>query len=314
VRIVFFGTPHFAAEVLDHLLKQPHEIVGIVTRPDKPKGRSSKLMPSAVKALAQEKAPEIPLFQPKKASTGEFAAELRALKADVFVVVGYGEIIKTNLLELPEKMCVNIHPSLLPKYRGAAPIQSALLNGDAETGVTIMEMVLEMDAGDILEVEKISVPESMTFGELEEKLIALSGPALIRVLEKIEKGTVQKIPQDPSQVTFSKKITAEDRIIDWKRSSKEIHNQIRALSPRPGAYTFVDIGGEKKRLVIRRSENVSNAEAESGSTALFQKDRWVVGCGSGGIALLEVQLEGKKSLAIEDFLRGIGAPPLIKNS
>lgn len=312
MKLLFFGTPLFAAKVLDDLLQQNHEIVGIVTRPDKPKGRSKQLQPSAVKELALEKCPQIPFFQPVKASTEDFAAELRALKPDVFVVVAYGEIIKTNLLEIPTKMCVNVHPSLLPKYRGAAPIQSALFNGDKETGVTIMEMVLEMDAGDILEVVKIPVPENMTFGELEKKLYELSGPALIRVLEKIALGQVKKISQDSSQVTFSKKITSQDRVIDWEKRVDELHNQIRALSPRPGAYCFVEIGGTLKRLVIRKTKKVSHIDGKPGETLFFQKDRWVIGCQNGALSLLEIQLEGKKSMPIEEFLRGTSLAPLIK--
>ncbi|MDN3507137.1 MAG: methionyl-tRNA formyltransferase [Simkaniaceae bacterium] len=312
MNIVFFGTPLFAAKVLEYLLETGSEIVGIVTRPDKPKGRSKRLQPSVVKEFSLEKCPQIPLFQPEKASTDAFAKELQSLKPDVFVVVAYGEIIKANILEIPTKMCVNVHPSLLPKYRGAAPIQSALFNGDQETGVTIMEMVLAMDAGDILEVVKIPLPENITFGELEKILYDLSGPALVRVLEKITLNAVKKIPQDPEQVTFSKKIVAEDRVIDWIKSAKELHNQIRALSPRPGAYCFVEMGGVSKRLVIRKSEKVFDLKGKPGETLVFDKDRWVVGCANGALSLLEIQLEGKKAMPIKEFLRGASFAPLIK--
>lgn len=303
MRIVFFGTPSFAAHILEYLLDSGHEIVGVVTRPDKPKGRSKKLQPSEVKSLIQEKAPLIPIFQPEKASTDSFERELKSLSPDVFVVAAYGEIMKTNILDLPKKMCINVHPSLLPKYRGATPIQTALLNGDHETGVTIMEMVLKMDAGDILGVARAPVPEDITFGELEEILWKLSNPVLEKVLAEIEGDKVVKIPQDPEKVTFSKKVLPEDRIIDWKKSAGEIHNQIRAFSPRPGAYCMVEIGGEKKRLTIRKAQKVAG----------FEAGKWVVSCGEGFLSLLEVQLEGKKSLSIEEFLRGQSEVPQIKS-
>lgn len=312
MKIIFFGTPIFAAYILDYLLDHGQEIVGIVTRPDKPQGRSKRLVPSAVKTLAQKKCPQIPLLQPEKASTDEIATKLKALRPDVFVVAAYGEIIKTNLLEIPSKMCVNVHPSLLPKYRGATPIQSAIMNGDTETGVTIMEMVLKMDAGDILEVVKTPIPEEMTFGELEEILWELSGPALLKVLEKIALGAIEKISQDPNKVTFAKKISVESRIIDWKKNATDLHDQIRALSPKPGAFCFVEMGGETKRLVIKKTKKVLNIGGQPGETIIFQKDHWIVACGASALSLLEVQLEGKKSLPIEEFLRGISSPPTIK--
>jgi len=313
LRIIFFGTPTFAAHILDYLLDHGQEIIGIVTRPDKPKGRSNRPTPSAVKSLAQEKCPQIPLFQPEKASTEETAAALKALKPDVFVVASYGEIIKTNLLEIPTKMCVNVHPSLLPKYRGATPIHSAILNGDTETGVTIMEMVLKMDAGDILDVVKTHVSEDMTFGELEEILWDLSGPVLVKVLEKIELGTIQKVPQDHTQVTFAKKILPEDRLIDWKKGAVALYDQIRALSPKPGAFCFVEVEGETKRLVIKKTKKVLNMTGQPGESLVYQKDCWIIACGSGALSLLEVQLEGKKPLPIQEFIRGVFTPPLIKS-
>jgi methionyl-tRNA formyltransferase len=169
VRIVFFGTSAFAARVLEDLIKQGIEICAIVTKIDKPKGRSLQTTPPPVKERALELAPQIPIYQPKKASTPEFAEILKNYQADLFVVVAYGEIIKTLLLEIPPLGCVNIHASLLPKYRGANPIVRCLMNGEKETGITIMDMVLEMDAGDMLEVAKIPIPDSMTFGELDQK-------------------------------------------------------------------------------------------------------------------------------------------------
>ncbi len=304
MRIIFFGTPPFAAHILDLLIQEGHQVVAVVTRPDRQRGRRQKLLPSAVKALVQEKWPKLPILQPEKASTEEFATVLKELKPDVFVVVAYGEIIKTNLLEIPTKMCVNIHASLLPKYRGAAPIQRVIMNGERESGVTIMEMVLKMDAGDILEMVKVPISEEMNFGELEEVLCKASGPPLLNVLKKIELGTVQKKPQNHEEVTFAAKISLEDRVIDWEKSSLELHNQIRGLSPSPGAFCFVEIGGERKRLGVKKTAKHSHASGKPGETLSYTKKEWVVACGEGALSLLEVQIEGKKALPIEDFIRG----------
>lgn len=304
MRIVFFGTPPFAAHILGYLIEQGHSIVAIVTRPDKPRGRSKELIPSAVKALATEKWPEIPIFQPVKASTDAFAKQLKDLDPEVFVVVAYGEIIKENLLQVPSKMCINVHGSLLPKYRGAAPIQRAIMAGEKETGITIIEMALQMDAGPILGIESIEIGEEINFEELREKLCALSCPLLQNVLEKIESGTVQKIIQKHDEATFAPKITFDDRVIDWKKSADEVHNQIRALSPDPGALCSVEIKGQKKWLSVKRAKKNLSLSGNAGETLSYKKNEWIVACGTGAISLLEVQLEGKKSMSIDEFIRG----------
>ncbi|MBS0630087.1 MAG: methionyl-tRNA formyltransferase [Verrucomicrobia bacterium] len=304
MRIVFFGTPPFAAQILNYLIEAGHAVVGIVTRPDKPRGRSLQLIPSAVKALVQEKWPAVPLFQPVKASTEPFVEEVKQLKPDVFVVVAYGEIIKENLLKVPKKMCINIHASLLPKYRGAAPIQRAIMAGEKETGITIIEMALQMDAGAMLGMERVEIGEGTTFGELQAKLCEMSCPLVELVLKQIEQGTIQKIEQNPMDVTFAPKISFEDRIIHWDKSAEEIHNQIRGLSPEPGALCAVQVKGQKKSLTIRRAKKILNLSGKSGQCLSYKKNEWIVACGSGAISLLEVQLEGKKSMSIDEFLRG----------
>jgi len=282
----------------------------VVTRPDRSRGRSKKMLPSAVKALCQEKWPELPVFSPERASTSEFVETVEKLGADLFVVVAYGEIIKTNLLTIPLKGCINIHASLLPKYRGAAPIQRSIMDGEKESGVTIMEMVLKMDAGAILEVEKVAIPHSMNFGELEQALCNVAKPALLRTIEKIEENTLVKIDQDESNVTFAPKISLEDRLIDWKKGAGQIHNQIRGLSPSPGAFCFVEIKGERKRLMVKKAIDLPEVEGEAGQTLIYEKGEWVVGCGNGALSLLLVQLEGKKPMSVEDFLRGSVTVPL----
>lgn len=307
MRIVFFGTSSFAARVLAKLIENGHQIVAIVTRPDRSKGRNLQSTPPPVKEIAQKIKPDIPVFQPEKASTPEFASVLQTFQPDLFVVVAYGEIIKKNLLEMPKLGCINIHASLLPKYRGAAPIQRSLMAGEKETGITIIEMSPQMDAGDVLAIEAIPVSDNMTFGELEPQLCELSCKLLFDVIKQFELGTVVKIPQDHTLATLAPKITPEEEQIDWHKSAEVLHNQIRSLSPTPGASCQILIGNDKKRLKIKRSEIV-DGEGSPGAILSFGKEGFVVACGEGGLRLLEVQLEGKKTMSAGDFIRGIHHP------
>ncbi len=286
--IVFFGTSAFAAHVLEQLLARGHPILAIVTRPDRLQGRRLEMGPPPVKEAALRLAPHIPLFQPLKASSAEFASSL--VSADFFVVVAYGEIIKQNLLSMPRLGCINIHASLLPSFRGAAPMQRALMAGCHETGITIIEMTPQMDAGDILAQEAIPIPESMTLGELE----ALLRPLAVRLVCDVIEGTAVKIPQDPTQVTLAPKLTPEEERIDWSRSAAAIHNQVRALSPLPGAWCQLRLGETVKRLKIKRSR-----------VCLPDQKGWVVACSEGFLELLEVQLEGKKEMSAAECLRGL---------
>lgn len=311
MNLIFFGTPSLSAEILEFLIEQGQNIVAIVTRPDKPRGRNQKLLPSPVKVVAQEKWPHIPVFTPEKASTDDFVAKIKEFSPDLFVVVSYGEIIKQNLLSVPKK-AINVHFSLLPKYRGAAPMQRTIMSGEKETGITIIEMVLKMDAGEILDMVKIPLDEDETFGELEKKLSRLSGPALLRVIKKIELGTLEQVPQDHSKMSLAPKISLEDRQIDWNRGAEQIHNQIRGLSPFPGAFTYVVVDREVKRLGIKKSKFFFNRSGEPGQTISRQKNEWIIGCKEGALSLLEVQLEGKKNLPIQDFLRGQSQEIFIK--
>ncbi|MFI5334349.1 MAG: methionyl-tRNA formyltransferase [Chlamydiales bacterium] len=308
MRIVFFGTSSFAAAVLKFLLEQKIPLVAIVTRPDRPFGRAQRLAPPPVKVVAAQLCPEIPLFQPEKSSTPEFVETVKAFAPDLFVVVAYGEILKKNLLQIPTRGAINIHASLLPKYRGAAPMQRALMDGCKESGVTIQEMVLEMDAGAVLETVKLQVPDEMTCGELSHELCKLACPALVNVIHAIETGEVQKIPQDLSLVTFASKITPQEERIHWSEPAEKIHNQIRALSPIPGAWCEIEMGGEKKRLKIKRSRVILGVSGAPGTVLSSGKEELIIVCGRDGLSLLEVQLEGKKSMPARDFLRGMHAP------
>jgi methionyl-tRNA formyltransferase len=296
VRVVFFGTSNFASDILQCLFRHQIEVVAVVTRTDKPQGRSLKISSPPVKELVLQTHPNLPLFQPVKASTPEFVEELKKLSPAVFVVADYGEIMRTILLDLPPLGAINVHGSLLPKYRGAAPIQRSLINGDLETGVTIMQMVLELDAGDILEMVKIPLPPDINFGELAKKIAEISCPALVKVLDQCQKGALKPIPQDGALATLAPKITPQETQIQWNKSATEIHNLIRGLSPQPGAWCWIEIGDEKKRLKIKKSAVVLGRN---------DGDFSIVPCGKDSLKLLEVQLEGKKSLSIEEFLRGL---------
>ncbi len=300
LKIVFFGTPSFAAECLEFLIAHKVQIVSVVTQPDKPKGRSLQPAPSAVKALILEKALQIPVLQPEKASDAEFLGQLASLKADLFVVVAYGQILSQKLLDLPPLGCINVHASLLPKYRGAAPIQRCLMDGEKETGIAIQKMVRQLDAGDVVSVSKTEIPSDMTFGELQAKLVSLAKPLLLEVIQKYERGVPPAEPQNPEQVSYASKIELEEGLIDWRRPSQEIHDLIRAFSPKPGAWCWIYFSNERKRLKILRSRVVVGQGAPG---ELLSKEG-IVSCGEGSIQLLEVQPEGKKVMKASDWLRG----------
>ncbi|WP_316359150.1 methionyl-tRNA formyltransferase [Candidatus Neptunichlamydia sp. REUL1] len=304
MKIVYFGTPPIAAEVLEFLVENGVEVLAIVTKGDKPRGRSGKPVFSAVKEFALEKFPNIPLYQPDKASTPAFEEKLSLFGADLFVVFAYGEIIKQNLLDLPRYGCINLHPSLLPKYRGPAPIRFALLDGAKETGVSVIEMTLKMDAGDLLAQEKVSIPSGMDCEQLESVLIPLGAETLLKVIKNYAYHNEHKTPQDSTLATYVQKIDATMAEIDWSQSAETIHNQIRAFSPKPGAWCSVVVNGKLKRLKLFRATPTIEVPQ-------YQKDQWVVSCGVGNLSLLDLQLEGKKRLTISEFTRGFQSAPLL---
>jgi len=306
MKIIFFGTSHFAARILASLLENNHSIVAVVTRPDRLTGRHQHLSTPPVKEMAIKLSPNIPLFQPEKASTPEFAEVLKAFEADLFIVVAYGEIIKKNLLEIPKAGCINIHASLLPKFRGAAPMQRCLMAGEKQTGITIIDMTPQMDAGDIIAMQALPVPDEMTLGELDEKLCALSIQMLFSVIQQFQAKAVVKTPQDHTLATLAPKLSAEEEKIDWSKTAQQIHNQIRALSPFPGAWCSITIGPDVKRLKIKKSQVVPSSQAAAPGTVLsLRKEGWTIACGQDALRLLEVQLEGKRAMSADECLRGI---------
>jgi methionyl-tRNA formyltransferase len=304
MRVLFFGTPEFSKSVLAYLVEAGVDICGVISKPDKPKGRSHTPVPTPVKAFAQAHIPHVPLWQPEKVSDPAFLPVLEAIKPDLFVVVAYGEIIKESLLTLPKLGAINLHTSLLPRWRGAAPIQRAIMAGDAESGVTIIHLVKKMDAGNILAQQVTPIDPEMTYGELEEALLNIGMPLLKSVIDQFEKGTVEEYAQDPDLVTLAPKVELEDVEIDWNRPAQELHNLIRGANPEPGAWCRVRLKDEVKRLKIFKSR-LSPLEAETKSLIPSEKNRVIVGCNPNSLELLEVQLEGKKRMSASDFLRGL---------
>lgn len=299
MRVVYFGTPQFAAKVLDFLCEQHVHIVAVISKPDKAHGRSHKAQPVPVKLIAEKWA--LPIFQPEKVSAEGFAPTLQALEADLFVVVAYGEILKQHVLNMPAKACINLHASLLPKYRGAAPIQHAILQGETATGVTIMHMVRKMDAGEILSQVTTPITPEMTYGELEQKLCQIGAPALLNVLQKFTHAVPPCTPQDEALVTMAPKIELEDCQINWSLPAVQIHNLIRGVNPEPGAWCQIQIGDQKKRLKVF----LSKIHPESFPPAELHSKQFLIGTGKGSLELMEVQLEGKKRMPAADFFRGL---------
>ena len=302
MKVVFFGTPDFAATVLQYLLDHDVDVVAVISKPDKPKGRSRKLQPTAVKLVAEEN--QIPIYQPETVSDPAFADILRIYDADLFVVVAYGEIIKQHLLDMPKLGCINLHTSLLPKYRGAAPVQRAIINGEKETGVTIIHMVKKMDAGDMIHVVRIPIEKDATFGEVEKKLCEVGSKAFLEVIRDFEKGRIKEVAQNAEYVTFAPKIELEDCEIDWHLPATTLHNLIRGVNPYPGAWCYVTAKGEKKRLKIHRTIVEEGVTAKPGEILSCDKTGMVVGCGKEALRILEFQLEGKKAMSPMDLTRG----------
>lgn len=293
------GTPEFAVPVLETLEKSVHEVLSVVTRPDKPKGRGLAVTAPPVKIAAAQRA--LPIIQPGTLDSEELKSSILSLEPDAVVVAAYGRLIPSWLLEYPRYGCLNIHPSLLPKYRGAAPIQRAIMAGDAETGVTIMVLDEGMDTGDIVLQESVPVSADETSGELAGKLAQKAGELILKALNGLESGSLRPQKQGQAGVSYAPKIEKEEALIDWSRSAVELGKLIRALNPAPGAYTFF----RGRRLKLWRTE--LRAGTRNGHGAIIQLDQRegpVVVTGKGSLLLREVQLEGKARLGGADFLRG----------
>lgn len=295
MKIVFMGTPDFAVPCLQALLDHPYEVVGVFTQPDKPKGRGYQLTPPPVKELAVSKG--IPVSQPSTLRDGTALEQLKIWKPDLIVVVAYGKFLPKEILELPRLGCINVHASLLPKYRGAGPIQWAILNGETVTGVTTMYMAEGMDTGDMLERASLEIGPDETADELHDRLSVLGAKLLLSTVDKAEKGTLQPEKQDDSLASYAPMLTKDLSHIDFSQPAQKIHNQIRGLSSWPAAYTSY----QGKRLKVYKSR-LLDGSGEPG--LLMDPKRMIVACGEGAIELVEVQYEGSRKMSGEEFLRG----------
>ena len=292
------GTPDFAVPCLDALVQAGHEVVGVFTQPDKPKNRGHQMTPPPVKVCAQSH--DIPVFQPVSLKTGEAASLLRALSPELIVVVAYGKILPKEILSIPPRGCVNVHASLLPKYRGAGPIQWSVLNGETETGVTTMYMAEGLDTGDMILQMKTPIGENETADEVHDKLSELGASLLIETIYQMEEGKAARVPQNDAESSYAPMLTKELCAIDFQKPAQLVHNKIRGLSSWPCAVTKF----EGKRLKVYKSALIRTEYKEAPGT-LVDENRFVVVCGDHqGIMFCEVQAEGAKRMNGADFLRG----------
>jgi len=298
IRTIFMGTPEFALQTLEGLFDFGVNLVGVYTQPDRPKGRGKKLAASPVKKLALEH--EIPVFQPQKLRDPLAVAELQKLQPDLIVVVAYGQILPKAVLDIPRYHCINVHASLLPKYRGAAPINKAIIDGETETGVTTMLMDVGLDTGDMLVRHSLTIGENETAGQLHDRLAILGREAMEETLKQLCAGTLTAEKQDDALSCYAPMLKKEDGLISWQRSATEIHNQVRGLDPWPGAFTYLD--GEV--LKIAATTVAADSSEAAGTIISADKTGIRIACGEGVLIVGELQLPGRKRLSVMNFLSG----------
>lgn len=301
MRILFMGTPDFAVPSLQALLDAGHEVCGVFTQPDKPKNRGMKLQPPPVKVLAL--AHDIPVYQPTSVKDGTALEIIQELKPDLIVVAAYGRILPNAILEYPAKGCINVHSSLLPKFRGAAPIHWAVVSGETETGVTIMHMAQELDAGDIIDQIRTPIDPDESVEAVHDRLAQLGGKILVDVVKQIGEGTATRTPQDSSKATYAPMLSRELSNIDWDQPAKAIHDKIRGLSPWPAASTNII---SNTVIKIFGSSNLGEATtAQPGTIVAAGKQGIDVACGDGKVLrITQLQAPGGKRMAAADYLRG----------
>ena len=297
MRVVFMGTPDIAATCLKRILADGFDVVGVYSQPDRPKGRGMKMIFSPVKEVAL--AENIPVFQPENFKADEDVDALRALNPDVIAVVAYGRILPQRVLDIPAKGCVNIHASLLPQYRGSAPYQWAVLDGLTETGVSAQHMVWEMDAGDVIDVEKTVIGENETAGELLDRLAVLGADLLSRVLTRFEQDDVAGVPQKEEDVTFAPMLDKTMCPIDWTKTAQQVHNHVRGLHPWPVA--TMELQGEKFKVHATR---IVEGSGRPGEILGLTKTGLKIACGEGAVEVISLQAEGGKRMAAPDYFRG----------
>lgn len=300
LKIIFAGTPEFATVALAVLLESPHEICAVLTQPDRPGGRGRKLQASPVKLMAL--ANDIPVYQPESLKSTQVQSSLAKLQADIMVVAAYGLILPVEVLLIPPLGCVNIHASLLPRWRGAAPIQRAILAGDRETGITIMQMDAGLDSGDILKQTRCTIYAEDTAQSLHSRLADLGAQTLISTLSELAKQKITPQPQDESHASYAQKLQKSEAVLDWRLSAQTLENCVRAFNPWPVAYTMLD----SKTLRIWRAQalDVAQRKVQPGTVIKVAKQGIDVACNNGVLKLKTVQLAGAKSMEVDVFLNG----------
>lgn len=300
MKIVFMGTPDFAVPCLQALIDNKHEVVGVVTQPDRAKGRGNKLTSPPVKVLAEKFG--IPVFQPEKVKTPEFVDKLRGLAPEVIIVVAFGQILSQAILDIPPKGCINVHGSLLPKYRGAGPIQWSIINGDKTTGVTTMYMDKGLDTGDMIIKREFDILENETAQELHDKMSIIGAEVLIETLQLIEKGQAPRTPQKHEEHTYAPMLDKTTGKIDWSKPARDIYNLIRGTYPWPGAYSSYQ--GRNFKVFGSEIYDENTVNSEVGKISEIGKDYIMVSCGKGFIKINELQFENEKRMGVEAYLRG----------
>jgi methionyl-tRNA formyltransferase len=303
LRVVFMGTPEFATPVLGEILGQGHEVAAVFTRAPAPAKRGMDLTPSPVQRMAEGFG--IPVFTPRSFRDAGVCEELASIGADVAVVVAYGLILPPAALQAPREGCLNLHASLLPRWRGAAPIQRAIMAGDTETGVMVMRMEEGLDTGPVAMAEKIPIPPEMTAGELQEQASRLGADLMARALAALSRGSLGFVPQAQEGITYARKIDKAEARIDWTLAAAAVHNKIRGLSPVPGAWLDADWGGGPQRLKVLRSEPA----AGSGMPGTILDGDLTIACGEGAVRLLHVQRAGRAPMPASEFLKGAALRP-----
>ena len=299
MRVLYMGTPDFAVEALEAIIDKGHEIIGVVTQPDKVRGRGGKVSFSPIKEVALKH--NLNIYQPIKVRDPEFIQTIRDLEPEVIVVAAFGQILPKELLDMPPYGCINVHASLLPKYRGASPIQAAILNGEKETGVTIMHMDVKLDTGDMILQESIPIADYETGGSLHDKLALLGARLVVEALDKLKDGSAPRIPQDDSLASYVKMLDKDMGTIDFSQPALNIERMIRGLNPWPSAYTKLD----GKILKFWRADVVEySGDGDPGQIVEVGKDSFTVMTGEDALEIRELQLEGKKRLSCDAFLRG----------
>lgn len=307
MNIVFMGTPQFAVSSLQKLHDNGHNIKLVITQPDKPFGRGKKIKKSEVKEKAEELGLEV--FQPLKVKTEDSVNVIKNLNPDLIVVIAYGQLLSKEILDIPRFGCINVHASLLPKLRGAAPINWAIINGDVKSGVTTMLMDVGLDTGDMLLKEEVEITEDMTAGDLHDILSEVGSNLLIETINKIEDQTIIKIKQDDSLSTYAPMLKKETSLINWNDSAKNVHNMVRGLNPDQVAYFVYD---DKNVKVYKTTYSTDVCKYEPGTVVKADKTGLHVATGDGTIVIKELQMPGKNKMSIEDYLRGNKFPEMIK--